>query len=396
MSEYRRNRRRSPLRAFRPTLDGKLEDRQLLSGMSLHQYLVNSATLLNNPNPRAAYAMKMPPLKGRGAHPFHQSFRVIRAAATQTIRGGQAVNVASTDGTHYRIQLGYISNTLATSANDGQGGFFTQTTPSAANVIQPTEFPQPQGTVRVYAMPGGKVGIIVDGSTDNTELTINPLPQPIRKGNAHSFAYGMTGQGHLLNVGQITVTSGRIGAIEGFHSADLSGPLVVGGTGSIDRIAFNSLQPGASITTGGDVNTLDVLQGITLNGTSISIGRDLNLLNVGQDITLSNGSQFLIGRDLGATAQPPKGTGTGSNVLTLNANVISGTLVTATNTPPPVSAYLQGNLIMFPGSAFVIGRNVDNVIYVKGDINGSSRLIIPNTTVSPASNTLITLGSVIP
>ena len=61
-------------------------------------------------------------------------------------------------------------------------------------------------------MTGGKIGIIVDGSTPNTELTINPLPHPIRKGYAHSFAYGAAGQNHLLNIGQITINSGTIGA----------------------------------------------------------------------------------------------------------------------------------------------------------------------------------------
>ena len=97
-------------------------------------------------------------------------------------------------------------------------------------------------------MPGGKVGIIVDGSTPNTELTINPLPHPIRKGYAHSFAYGASGQNHLLNIGQLTVNSGAIGAIEGFHTADLSGPLTATDTSTIDRIAFNAILPGASIT----------------------------------------------------------------------------------------------------------------------------------------------------
>ena len=66
------------------------------------------------------------------------------------------------------------------------------------------------------------------------------------------------------------------------------------------------------------MNTLDVLNGITLSGTSINIGRDLNLLNVGGNISLSDGSQFNIGRNLGLVSQPPKGTGTGTNVLTLN------------------------------------------------------------------------------
>jgi hypothetical protein len=387
--------RRSPTRVFRPALDGRLEDRILLSGkQTLHQYVGTSLGILRHPQPHVAYNLNMPPFALNAAR-WNRQFRTIHAAASQTIRGGQAVNVVSVDGTHYRIQLSYISNTVATSAGDGAGGTYTQATPSpASSIIQPTTYPQPQGVVRVYAMPGGRLGIIVDGSTPNTELTINPLPHPIRKGYAHSYAYGMAGQTHLINIGQITINSGSIGAIEGFHSADLSGPVVIGAPTTVDRIAFNAILPGASIQTGGSLNTLDVLQGITLNtGTSIVIGRDLNLLNAGADIILSNGSQINIGRDLGAVLQPPKGTGTGSNVLTLNLNLV-GTQFTG-NLPPEVSTFIQGNLTIFPGSAFVVGRAVDQPIYIIGDINGASRVVIPHSNVTSGS-TLLNLGTVTP
>ena len=202
-------------------------------------------------------------------------------------------------------------------------------------------------------MPGGSVGIIVDGSTQNTELTINPLGQQQRKGYAHSFAYGAAARGHILNIGQITVNTGEIADIEGFQDAVLSGPLVVSGTTAIDRIAFDAILPGASITTGGDVNTLDVLNGITLSGTSINIGRDLNLLNVGGNIELSNGAQFNIGRNLGLVSQPPKGTGTGTNVLTLNYTSVANSIVTVTI--PAVGSYIQGNVNVDPTSSFNIG-----------------------------------------
>src|SRR5262249_39398825 len=171
---------------------------------------------------------------------------------------------------------------------------------------------QPLGTIRAYAMGGGRVGLIVDGSTNQTELTISPYPFHQRKGYAHSFAYGSTNQDHLLNIGQITVNSGVIAAINGFHTADLSGPLVISSDQAVDRLSFNSLLPGASIQTGGDLNTLDVLNSVTLNGgPGITVGRDLNLLNVGQDLNLSNGASVRIGRFLGLTPQPPKGTATG-------------------------------------------------------------------------------------
>ena len=384
MSDSRTKRRRPASRAYRPALDGKLEDRVLLSKQTLHQYLETNRGLLNHPAVGFAFYVNKPPFL-QNAPSFNRHFRVIQAAAVQTIRGGQAANVVSVDGSHFRIQLGYISNTVATSAGDGAGGTYTQSTPTpASSIIQPSEFPQPIGTLRVYAMPNGQVGIIVDGSTSNTELTINPLPHPIRKGYAHSYAYGAANVSHVLNIGKIIVNSGSIGAIEGFHTANLVGPLAVNGTATVDRIAFNAINPGASIFVGGTLNTLDVLQGITLGngpgtGTSISIGRDLNLLNVGQDITLSNGSQILIHRDLGLTTQPPKGTGTGSNVLALNANLI-GTTTTLTQTvPPPVSTFIQGdlNIDVSSGSKFTVVGNIDQQMYIGGRlIGGNAGLII--------------------
>src|SRR5581483_8565992 len=116
-----------------------------------------------------------------------------------------------------------------------------------------------------------------------------------RKGYAHSFSYGMTNTSHLLNIGQIIINSGQIGAIEGYHTADLSGPLVVSVTTAVDRIAFEDLLPGAMIQTGGDLNTLDILNNVTLDrGPGIVIGRDLNLFNVGQNVSLSNGASIKV------------------------------------------------------------------------------------------------------
>jgi hypothetical protein len=373
------------MRAFRPTLDGRLEDRVVLSNVSLRQYLNISRRLLNNPSPKLARVINFPQFT-RNAPGISQNPRVIHAAAVQTIRGGQAVNVAAVDGTHYRIQLAYISNTQGTSALEGQAGAYAQGAGTTAlQTSQPTELPQPQGTVRVYPRPDGSVGIIVDGSTSNTELTINPLPQPIRKGYAHSFAYGQAKKNNALQVSSVTINSGNIGAIEGFHTADLTGPIVANGPQAIDRIAFRSIKPGASITTGGDLNTLDVLQGITLDGTSINIGRDLNLLNVGQDITLTNGAQFIIGRDIGLVAQAPKGTGTGTNVLTLNAPLVG---TTTSQQYPAVSAYILGSLVIDDASLFKVTRAIDQSMYIGGSVQGANQFAFSLNNVPPpnASN----------
>ena len=386
MSDSRTKRRRPPSRAYRPALDGKLEDRVLLS-QTLHQYLGTNLGLLKHPKAGVAFHLNVPPF-ALNAPRWNRHFRVIHAAAVQTIRGGQAANVVSVDGSHFRIQLGYEDNTVATAAADGAGGTFTQTTPTPAEtVIQPTEFPQPIGTLRVYAMPNGEVGIIVDGSTPNTELTINPLPTPIRKGYAHSYAYGQSGVTHILNIGQITVNSGSIGAIEGFHSANLVGPLVVSGTATVDRIAFNAIMPqpaimhlpasytlpSPSITVGGSLNTLDVLQGITLNtggNSNITIGRDLNLLNVGGNIDLENGSSITIDRHLGAILQPPKGTGTGSNVLSLNQP--STTTLVAAPVQPSVSGYIQGSVNIVSPSSFTVVGEIFYPLYIIGNVTGTN------------------------
>ena len=362
MSESRTKGRRPGSRAFRPLLDGRLETRLLLSSQSARTQkdLAISHYLLEHPAPKNAFSLNKPPHIAKHAPQFFGRTRRRRAGvvATETARGGQNVEI-NAGGTHYMVSLNYTSNTLATNVaegTNGQGGASTTTTAEQTVASASATYPQPIGTVRAYAMSGGRVGIIVDGSTQNTELTINPLGQAQKKGFAKSFAYGAANLGHILNVGQITVSSGQIGDIEGFQTADLSGPLVASGTTAIDRIAFDAIVPGASITTGGDVDTLDVYNGITLTGTNINIGRDLNLLNVGGNISLSNGSQFDIGRNLGLVSQPPKGTGTGTNVLTLNYTSVANSIITVTI--PAVGSYIQGSVDVAPGSVFNIGGNI--------------------------------------
>ena len=372
--------RRAPSHVFHPTVDGRLEVRMLLSAAG-QRFVTKSAYLLKHPGARQAYNLKQPPFLSNNAPHFNNlhSYRVKTAIATQTARGGQAVEVTALDGSHYKISLSYTSNTIATNTAEGTNGQAGNATTGASNALvsqQTANYPQPIGTVRAYAMSGGRVGIIVDGSTPNTDLTINPLGEPQVKGFAHSFAYGESGRTHLLNIGQITVTDGTIGAIEGFQDAELSGPLQVAGSSAIDRIALDAILPGASITTGGDVETLDVLNGIDLSGagTGITIGRDLDLLNVGGSITLSNGANFQIDRDLGLVAQPPKGTGTGSNVLSLNFTNVTNSIISVTI--PSVGSYIQGGITINPGSVFGISGNIYNTMYTEGTVNGYTRLFI--------------------
>ncbi len=390
MKDSRKSARRATSRTFRPALDGRLEDRVMLTRtVSLIKV---AHGLLKHTKPRAAYNVNQPPFLAGDAPYFNRGrgFKKIAAVGIQTARGGQNVEVTATDGSHYMITLSYSSNTLATNiaeGTNGQDGASSTTAVSAQVAQQNARYPQPIGTVRAYPMSGGRVGIIVDGSTQNTELAINPLGQPQKKGFAHSFAYGESNRGHILNVGQITINSGQIGSVLGFQDTELSGPLVSTGTGAIDRIAFESLAPGASITTGGDVNTLDILDGADLSGagTGVFIGRDLNLLNVGADLDLSNGAVFSIGRNLGLVSQPPKGTGTGSNVLTLNFNSLANTTITV-SLPPSVGAFIQGNLVIDTanGSSFLIGNNIFNTMYIEGGVIGFSGLLI-TTSVSPTS-----------
>jgi len=375
MSESRTKGRRSPARAFRPTVDGRLEDRVLLSVPKGHTV---SRFLLSHTSPRPAFDLRQPPFTAVGAPPFHKSFHIKTAVGTQTARGGQAVQVTAQDGSHYTIKLDYSSNTLATAPGEGANGQSGNSSAGAAVGLisqQNANYPQPIGTVRAYAMPGGKVGIIVDGSTPNTELTINPLGLPQKKGYAHSFAYGESTRNHILNIGQITITSGQIAAVLGFQDAVLSGPLIVSGSSSIDRIAFDQLLPGATISTGGDVQTLDILGSATLSGagTGIFVGRDLNLLNVGGNLEITNGANVIVGRNFGFIPQPPKGTGTGSNILALNFTVASGS--TITQTIPSVGAVIQGNIAITPGSVFGIGSLIHNALFVTGSTTLSRMFI---------------------
>jgi hypothetical protein len=324
MSADRAGRRRTGHRAFRPTLNGRvemLEPRLLL-------------TRIKN----VLYGLP----KSHGGH-----------YVFQTTDGGRGVLITTPLNEQFVVQL---TSTL----NNGTTG--------VTNV----------GTVRAYVVPGGggisSVGLRVDGTTPDTDLTINFVNPYQRKRNiSHTFSQGQALQNHLLYVGAIQVTSGQIGDIEGYHTAVLTGPISVGGTNPVDRIALNSIAPGGSIFTGGNLNTLDVLYNMDFSGpgTGINVGQDLNWFNtLNGNVTLSNGANIFIGRDLGLVPQGAKGSGAASGG---NA------------------AEIYGNLTINPGSAFAIGRSLAHNFLIFGNFNGASRF--SQGVVNP--NGMIAVGGTI-
>jgi hypothetical protein len=296
MSERRADRRRAEKRAFRPTVDGRLEDRKLM----------------------AAETFIFPPLH------------------IQTAHNGSAVDITTPQGQSFLVSL----------TNKNEPG-----------VVE-------AGTIKAFYMGGGKFGLTLKGTSLQSDLTINPIIDHRFKGTAHNFNTKQSNYTNLLNIGQINVVNGMIGDIEGYKTAVLSGPLVSAGATPIDRIAFDEIAPGASIITGGDVDTLDVFDSVALSGagTGIVIGRDLNFFNAFGNVTVANGAVFNVGRDVGLTEQPPKGTGPG----------------------PGQGIVIQGSLVIGPTSSFVVNRFLDFsftnlggvTMTVNGPIVGFSRIIV--------------------
>lgn len=273
MSGRRDDRRRADLRAFRPSIDGRLQ--------------LESRVLQAN-----------------------------ASAAINTAFGGQAVILRTPAGQSFYV--------LTSS-----------------------------GTVRASRMSGGRYGLVVDGTNLDTELTINPLVIRKTRDSAHTFNGAMSAQTGRINIGSINITNGTIGSVLGYRTAVLSGPLIVRGGNRVDRVAFNTLLPGASIRVGGDLNTLDVLNNATLSGgnTGISVGRDLNFLNVGGDLTITNSAEVFVNRDLGLIAQPAKGTG-----------------------PAGHGAVIQGNFVLSNGGRLVVNRSLDAAFIVFGSTTGASNI----------------------
>ncbi len=244
------------------------------------------------------------------------NFGLRQNVVVSNARGGQSVQVFDTDGERYRV-----------------------------NVFN-------AGTVRGFPMPGGRVGLLVQGTQENSELEITNIGTVRVEESAHTFGVGQAIGDRRLNIGLIDVASGKINGVFGFGTATLSGPLVVRGEDTIDRIALADLLPGTRIEVGGDVNTLDVLNSVNLGaGDGIFVGRDLNLLNVGQNLILQNGANLAVGRDIGLIGQPAKGTGEGGQ-----------------------GALIRGDVFIGEGSAIVAGRRIAAPIGILGNLVGSDRI----------------------
>ena len=96
------------------------------------------------------------------------------------------------------------------------------------------------GTIKATPASGGRVNLIVYGSTVDTELEINQIIPYRPFGHvAHQYNPGNTIQGGTINIDAIDVVHGAISAIEGYRDAILSGPITATGpmrsTGSPSR-----------------------------------------------------------------------------------------------------------------------------------------------------------------
>ena len=268
--------RRIDRRAFRPTLDGRLESRSLLSHGGVH-------------------------------------VGIIRA---QTARGGQSIIVTDTDSERYQV-----------TALDG--------TAEAPTAVGATVWARAaRGGLVDLVVFGSTVNtelLIEPVPHPGLRQTETGLPRFLR-GKAHDFPLGSRNNDGLLHVNSIRVVSGRLGSISAFRTADLSGPVVVADTTPVDRIAFADLLPGAAIRVGGDLDTLSVLNDIDLRAAPgapvgpdrnlIDVGRDLNVINVGHDVLLRDGASVTVRRNLGLVPQPPKFSDPGGR-----GGVIEGDLV---------------------------------------------------------------------
>jgi hypothetical protein len=228
------------------------------------------------------------------------------------------------------------------------------------------------GVVRVQTAASAQAAIVVQGSGDSTELELKNVKPSRGAETAHSFPYNQTLYDGVLKVGLIDFASGRAKGVYGYGNIELTGPLNIKGTQDVQRIALLRLSPGATITTGGDLDTLDIYTDVTLSGagTGIFVGRDLNAFNVNGNVTLTDGARIVVGRSVGLAPQPANGSGPGGQGFNI-----------------------RGNLVIGPGSSLDIGRNIVGPIIVSGDLIGASRITVDG---GPPTGGFIVGGQVVP
>ena len=161
-------------------------------------------------------------------------FKKITAVGTQTARGGQNVEVTATDGSHYMVSLAYTSNTLATNTAEGANGQGRSLVGrGGCRASRHAERQLPAADRHGPGLPD------VGRARGDHRRRLDPEHRADHQPAGTAPEEGLRTQFRLrrveprprLNVGQITINSGQIGAILGFQDTELSGPLVSNGTG---------------------------------------------------------------------------------------------------------------------------------------------------------------------
>ena len=175
MSDFRTKGRRPSSRAFRPTLDGMLEDRFLLPNRCTRDW---NLKLLKDTE-KAAFRANKPEFT-RVVLRSNRGFRTSRGGLPDdTRRSGRRYHrhgwLLVPDPALVHHQYG------ATAAGDNAARDLYADHYDRGGSHSALGVPAADRHRAGYAMPNGEVGIIVDGSSHNTELTINPLPHAIKR-----------------------------------------------------------------------------------------------------------------------------------------------------------------------------------------------------------------------
>lgn len=310
-------------RKYQPSLDGLgLEERALMTAVQVLQGLPTNQqypkALSSNPNTRNFIRL------GNHLTMIHvRSHKVM----TNTAYGGMATLIQDIDG---ELWTAYVQDPLDKRAK--------------------------AGTIRAIPDTGGRVKLIIDGTTENTELVIEPFNRVRPTNLAHAFSAQLGRQNKTLGVSDILISSGKINQILGYRTVDLSGTVTIAGDTPVSRIAVSSISGAAGIITGGDLNTLNVYNNAVFDGgKGIQVGRDLNWTTVYGNLEFRNGANFIVGRDVGLNTQPDKGTTAGGK-----------------------GGVINGNMYIAPTSTWQVGRAVASPFLIQGRFDGTNHVLIPS------------------